>query len=574
MPEPSLFIDFVVALAAALVGGAVAHRLRQPVMVGYLLAGMVVGPYVLGGLTEVGRVRTLAEMGVVFLMFALGAEFSLARVGAIRRVALLGGGAQIGLTIGLGWLLGLLLGLDGVSRLFLGSLIALSSTVVALRLFMDRGDIESLHGRIALGILIVQDLSVVPMTIILPALAQPSGELLLPLIFAAAKAALILAGTFYLGSRWVPRLLFRAAATQSRELFLLTIISLALGTALGTYALGLSLAFGAFLAGLVVSESEFSHQVVAEVVPLRDVFATFFFVSVGMLIDPTFLLQNAPVVLLVVGIILVGKLIITTGVVLLFRYPGQTALLVGAALSQIGEFSFVLARLGVDQRVISEHLYSLTLAGAVLTLLLTPAMMALVSPLLSLLQHIPLVEYPFRKKYQEYPQGAGQMLSHHVVICGFGRVGFELADALERRGFRYLVIEHNPHIVQGLRQRGIPCIYGDAANPAVLERANLSRARVLAVTIPDAISGEVAVRNAKRLNPKLDIIARAQSYRNHQDLAQAGAAEVVRPQFEAALEFIRHTLHRYGVTGPEIQHLLSRKREEHYEHHEPLADQG
>ena len=563
MEDLGLLIDLVLAVATGLLGGLVARQLGQPVILGYLAAGVVIGPFTPGPIGNIHNIGVLAEAGVAFLMFALGAELSLAEFRPVRRVAVVGGVLQILGSIALGVVVGPLLGLGPVQALFFGALTALSSTVVAIKLLLDRGELGSLHGRVAVGILVVQDLSLVPMMVILPALARPPDQLAAELARATLTAAGLLAATVFVGTRVVPWLLGLVARTGSRELFLLCVVVLALGTALGTQVFGLSLAFGAFLAGLIVSESELSHQAVGEILPLRDLFATLFFVSVGMLLDPFFVVRNLPAVLLVAAVVILGKVLLVTVLVRALGYAARLALMVGLALAQIGEFSFVLARLGVSQGLIDDYLYNLTLAGALVTIIASPALLQLADPLLGVLSRLPLVG----RELAPTPDGASSdtpILSQHTVICGFGRVGRELAEALDRRGFKYLVIEYDPRVAAEVRKRGTPVIVGDAGNPEVLRHANLEKARVLAVSVPDLPTVDRAVREARRLNRHLDIIARAPGGLGLERLRGAGASEVVRPEFEAGLEFVRHTLHRYGLPSNEVQVIVGRRRAEYY----------
>lgn len=564
MEDLHLVIDLVLAVLAAFAGGLVAQRLGQPVILGYLLAGVVIGPFTPGPTADVHSVQVLAEIGVAFLMFALGAEVSLGELRQFGRVTVLGGALQILLTMGLGPLLAPLLGLSFLQGVFLGALLALSSTVVALKVLMGRGELQALHGRVALGILIVQDLAVVPMVVVLPALVAGGEGVLVELAFAAAKAAAVLLVAYLLGTRAVPWLLGHAAGTRSREVFLLGIVGLALGTALATQAAGLSLAFGAFLAGLVIAESDYRTQVVAEALPLRDLFASLFFVSVGMLINLPDLIHQAGIVLLLSATTMIGKLAIVTLVVLLLGVPGRVALFTGASLAQVGEFSFVLARLGTDAGAIPPVLFDLTLATALVTIVLTPALLWSAPYLLRALERLPGVGTRFAPPVQADPRAEG--LSRHTVICGYGRVGRELAEALERRKLRYLVVEYNPQIVRELRARDVPVIYGDAANPAVLEHAHLETARLLAVLMPDAHAAELATAHARARHPRLDIIARAVDVGHVQGLRRAGATEVVQPEFEAGIEVIRHTMRRYGIVGMELTHLMAGRRTAFYRH--------
>ncbi|HEX2185040.1 MAG TPA: cation:proton antiporter [Chloroflexota bacterium] len=597
MDDLTLVLDLVLAVLAALVGGVVARRLGQPVLLGYLLAGVALGPFTPGPVADPHTVRVLAEIGVAFLMFAVGAEFSLSELRRVGRVATLGGALQLGCTMGLGPLLAPALGLSFAQGVFLGALLALSSTVVAVKVLMARGELQALHGRVALGILIAQDLAVVPMAIVLPALAAGSEGLLTELGLAALKAAAILLGAYAVGGRLVPWLLDRLAIARTRELFLLAVVGVALGTALVTHFAGLSLAFGALLAGLVVAESEYRAQVVAEVLPLRDLFASLFFVSVGILINPTALLSNAGLVALLSGAVVLGKAGLVALVVLALGLPGRVAVLAGLSLAQVGEFSFVLARLGVDGGAIPPALFDLTLATALVTIVLTPLLLRSAPLLLQGLERLPAAGRWFAPPVDASaaaavlgpggalppapddapgppgtPEARGRR--RHAVVCGFGRVGRELVAALEARGVPYLVIEYNPLVVRQLRARGVPVIYGDAANPAVLEHARLDRARLLAVLIPDALAAEAATGEARRRNPRLTIVARARDLDGVDRLRRAGATAVVQPEFEAGVEVIRHALRGYGLSTQELALLTAGRRQAFYQHPPAEAADG
>jgi CPA2 family monovalent cation:H+ antiporter-2 len=562
VPDLQLLVDLVLAVLAAFVGGTLAHRLGQPVILGYLLAGVAIGPFTPGPTAGAHSVQVLAEIGVALLMFALGAEVSLAELRRIGRVGTLGGALQLVCTMGIGPLLAPLVGLSFSQGVFLGALLALSSTVVALKVLLDRGELGALHGRVALGMLIAQDLAVVPMVIALPSIAAGSQGLLMNLAVAALKAGGVLLGAYFIGIRLVPIALGRAAITGTRELFLLGVVALALGTALVTQFAGLSLAFGAFLAGLVVAESEYRRQVVAEVLPLRDLFASLFFVSVGLLIDPRTLLSEAGLVAALSAIVVVAKTVIAAAIVLVLGMPGRVAVLAGLSLAQIGEFSFVLARVGVDDGAIPAGVFDLTLATALVTIVLTPSLIRLAPFLLAALQRIPGVRAVFAEP--AVPTEAVEGLARHAVIAGYGRVGRDLAQALDARGIRYLVIEYNPEVARRLRDEGVPVIYGDASNPAVLEHANLDQARLLAILVPDANAAELATRHARAINPRLDVVARGADVTEMDRLRKAGAAEVVQPEFETGQEVIRHALRRFGLGGLELSNLITLRRAAYY----------
>jgi CPA2 family monovalent cation:H+ antiporter-2 len=563
--ERELIVDLIIIIGAAGAGGLIANALRMPVVLGYLAAGLVVGNYIPFLEVDVHRVEDIAELGVALLLFSLGVQFSLAELRDVRRVAIWGGLSQISLTIGLGVAIGLAFGLEADSSLLLGAAMSLSSTMVVLKLLEARGELDSLYGRVALGLLLVQDLAVVPLVILVPALAgRSSADLALELALALGKAALLLMVGYVLASRVVPWLLRQIAATGSRELFILAVLSLAFGLAAGSFALGLSVAFGAFLAGLIVSESEFSHQTLADVLPLRDVFATIFFVSMGLLIDPSALVDDPGLVTAVTAGLVLAKLLLTAVPIALLGYPPRIAALAGLALAQGGEFSFVLARLGLDEGIIANDLSAAILMAVLISIAISSLLFQRSPALLAWAEARPLIGPALRMPIAVEPGYEAPALHQHVIVCGYGRVGRELVRELMRRGFQCIVIELNPARIDELRGLGVPFIYGDASNPVVLDAGGLARARVLALTLPDATALRLALAYAKRSNPRLDVIVRALGTEEHERLLDAGASEVVHPEFEAGLEFVRHTLHRFGVDGTQLQALLARRRRDFY----------
>lgn len=566
-------VDLVLAVGAAFLGGIVAQRLRQPVIVGYLLAGVLIGPFTPGPTAGIGTVRVLAEIGVAFLMFALGAEVSLGELRRLGRVTTLGGTLQILLTlVVLGPAVALALGLTVLQGVLIGALFALSSTVVALKVLFARGEAGTVHGRAALGVLIAQDIAVVPMVIILPAIATGSDTLGIDLLLAAAKAGAVLLGAYVVGVRAVPWMLAHTAGARSRELFLLAVVSLALGTALVTQLAGLSLAFGAFLAGLVVAESEYRTQVVAEVLPMRDLFASLFFVSVGMLVDPAQFAAHLGETIAFSIIVIAAKTLVAAGALIAAGLSPRVALLAGAAICQVGEFSFVLAQVSVDRGAIPESVFDLTLAIALVTICVTPAVTHAMPHLLAVLEGLPRVGDRIRVLLGGPPPDgdsgdvATELLSQHAVICGYGRVARELVDALAARSLRYVIVEYNPFIVRSLRLQGVPVIYGDASSPAVLEHLHLERARLLALLMPDPAAAEVATRYARAHFPRLDIVVRAGTAAEVERLRRAGATDVVQPEFEGGVEVIRHALRRYGIGGYELTQVITGRRAAFYRH--------
>ncbi len=604
-----LITDLVLAVIAAMLGGFIAHRLRLPVITGYLVAGILIGPFTPGPVSDVHRVQTMAELGVALLMFALGAQFSLAELAHVGKGAIFGGVLQIVLLIALGVPIGLLLlNLNLVGSIYFGGLIAISSSIVILKLLMGRGELDSKHGKLALGTGVVQDISVVVLVVVLPALAISSGEdgvwtIALTVLIALGKAVIFLGGSYLIGTRVLPPLLYRVVSVGVRELFLLVILSIAVGMALLAHLIGVSFALGAFLAGMIVSESEVSNEVLNEIIPIRDVFATLFFVSIGMLINPVFVWEHLGEVLIVVMVILVGKFAITAGVFALLRYPPKTALLAGLLLAQIGEFSFVLAKVGLEKGAISDYLKSLTLAGALLTIILNPILFQTLPPLFIQIttgklarrfnfarfkrkasaqpviaapaeNNVPAYNWPGRDPKLDAlltmnvaPRKTGEAWPYkkHVIICGYGRVGKELIDALQRRNLKVVLIEFDSRRAAEARSKGLMVIEGDAAEELALKQANLGEARLLAITTPDLVTAEAATRTARRFNPTVEVITRSSEARAIRQLRQAGASAVVQPEIEASLEFIRRSLRIYGVNGIELQSVINGRRSMHYD---------
>lgn len=550
--------DIAIILVAALMGGFVAQRLGQPLILGYIVAGVLVGPYT-GGPTvvQIHDIELLAEIGVALLLFALGLEFNLAKLARVRGVAFLGTPVQLGLSILLGWGLGRALGWSGYSALWLGALVALSSTMVTLKTLSAQGTLGTLASRVMIGMLIVQDLAVVPLMIVLPELGNLRDGL--PALgWAVLRAGLFLAAMVLVGTRVIPFLLKRIAAWNSRELFLIAVMALGLGVGYATYLAGLSFAFGAFVAGMVLSESDYSHQALSDIVPLRDVFGMLFFVSVGMLLDPRLLLANLGPILLLVAIVGLGKALVFTGVVRAFGYRGEIPLAVGLGLFQVGEFAFVLGRVGLAEGALSADQYSLVLAVTLTTMLLTPAVSSLSAPAYALLRRCwaqpPLLVVPLTE----------QALQGHIIIAGYGRVGRYIADLLARQDLAYVVIERDQSRLEALKAASVPVIYGDAGSPVVLEAAGLQRARLLLVAVSASIDVETIVRQARALNSGLRIVARATQLGQLEVLRGLGIHEVVQPEFEAGLEMVRQALLHMDIAPVEIERLSDEVRAEHY----------
>lgn len=558
MEDIRLIVDLVIALGIALGGGLVARALGMPVLIGYVLAGVVIGPNSPGVVADVGRVELMANVGVAFLMFALGVEFSLSQLLAVRRIALTAALLQFPLSFVLGWAVGVVMGWDSRAALLLGVAFLPSSSIVMIKLTLGRGETTSPYARAALGLGVLQDISMVPLLALLPLLEREAEGQWATFAQSIAVAILALALALVLGTRLVPRIFHLVARTGSRELFLLSIVVIALGTAYLSQVAGLSFALGAFLAGLVVSESEFDAHVLAEIIPLRDLFSTLFFVSLGMLLEPRLFLEHPWLIAAVVLTLVIGKSLAAGAGFLLSGIGPMVATPAALLTSQIGEFSFVLASIGMADGIFTLQQYSLILAIALASILLSPFALLLSPMLTPIAMKLPGVsDHALALIDREANYGT---MRRHVIICGYGRVGEALAEALGRRGLAYVVIDMNPAIVHDLQQRGVPAIYGDSTAEPVLHRAGAEVARALAVTVPNVLVGAQTARVARRLNPGLDIIARAARITDLADLRGAGANEVVQPEFEAGLEFVRHVLRRQGVSAREVLSLLGRRR--------------
>ncbi|MBD2342782.1 cation:proton antiporter domain-containing protein [Anabaena subtropica] len=562
-----LIVDLVSVLAVAACGGLFAALLKQPVLLGYLIGGMVVGPAGLGLIKEVIQVETLAQFGVAFLLFALGVEFSFAELKKVKAIALGGGGLQIALTILITVLVCGLTGAWGTlpaKGVFLGSILSLSSTAVVLKCLMERNETETPHGQVMLGILVVQDLALGLMLAVLPALHEPGEVIGVAVLTALVRIGLFAAGAVVAGIWVIPPLLRLLARTESRELFLLGVVALCLGIALLTEYMGLSIEMGAFVAGLMISEVEYADQTLTYVEPLRDIFASLFFAAIGMLIDPVFLWQNLELILGLVALVFVGKFLIITPLVKLFRYPLKTALIAGLGLAQIGEFSFVLASEGQALGLVSRRIYLLILGTTAVTLMLTPFVLRLVPFLFNFAESIPWLK--------PYLDGEGQALDvsedlpfqDHIVVCGYGRVGKNLVKLLQQHNLPIVVIDQSESRIQQVREAGIPYVYGNCVSFHVLETAGVNYAKGMAIALPDPMSTRLCVKRALELCPELDLVVRATQDKNIELLYQLGAREVVQPEFEASIEMATHLLTDIGWTSSVLQQEMQQIRSDHY----------
>ena len=546
------------------------NRLRLPALVGFLVTGALAGPHGLGWVAGTESVEVLAEIGVALLLFTIGIEFSLAQLAHLRTLLFVGGGLQVGLTIAAVAFPGSLMGLAWEQAVFLGMLVALSSTAIVLKLLSERGEMDSPHGLACLGILIFQDLCVVPMTLLSPFLA---GDVLrgAEVLLVIGKAVLVI-GAAILASRYVvPWFLRQVVGTRNREVFLLSIILICMGTAWLTGQAGLSLALGAFIAGLVISESEYSHQALGEILPLRNAFSGIFFVSVGMLFDGRTVLESPLAVGGGILALAAGKAAILGLVVLALGYSLRVALLCGLGLAQIGEFSFVLATVGQESGVISEGLFQLFVGAAVLTMAATPLLWWMAR---RLVERFPSEWQGWTRQVREEIAGRPtEQWKDHVIIAGYGVNGRNLARVLRQAEIPYVVIEMNPETVRAERKKGRPILYGDVANREILERAGAKQARVLVLAISDPVVSRHATDVAHHMNASLHIIVRTRYVREMESLFALGANEVIPEEFETSIEIFSRVLRTYLVPRDVVERSVREIRGAGYEMFRALHEQ-
>ena len=565
-PHMPLIVTLAAALGLALLLGYAALRLRLPALVGYLMAGVALGPHTPGYVADMGLASQLAEIGVMLLMFGVGLHFSVADLMAVRRVAVPGAVVQMGVATAMGAGLALFWGWSLAGALVFGLALSVASTVVLLRALEARGTLESHEGRIAVGWLVVEDLAMVLVLVLLPALVGLAGPAGAPAASTEGAAApslgwavlrtLLAVGAFValmllVGRKLLPRLLWLISRTGSRELFTLAVIAVALGIAYGASAFfGVSVALGAFFAGLVLRESEFSHRAAEESLPFRDAFAVLFFVSVGMLFDPRVLLERPLQVLAVTAIIMVGKSLAAMGLVLLLRYPLQASLSVAASLAQIGEFSFILVGLGASLHVLPPEAESLVVAGALFSIALNPLLFSLVDPL----RRAVLARSAWARSLDARPDPLAELpastaeryLARHVVVVGYGAVGEQLVAALVAQDVPCVVVEQRRERVEALRAAGLQAVAGDATEPETLVQAHIHQARLLVVTVPDATDTYPMIRTAHTLRPELTVLSRAPNESEAALLVEAGVTETVQPGQAMAQVLLQRSLAQWA----------------------------
>lgn len=555
--------DIVILFGLALVTVILFRRLKFPSIIGFLVTGMLAGPHALGLITDSHQVEQMAEIGVVLLLFTIGIEFSLKELMRIRQLVLLGGGLQVALTILAFVALGTSFHFSLPQSAFFGFLVALSSTAILMKLLVDAGETDTPHGKTAFGILIFQDLCIVPLMLFTPLLAG-SGDGWQQIAITSAKAVVVVLVAHY-GARFlVPWIFGQVVKSRSRELFILTIILVGMGTAWLTAQAGLSLALGAFIAGLAISDSEYSHQALGDIMPFREAFMSLFFISVGMLLDPGVLLKNPLLVIALVATIILVKTVLTTGACLTLGLPMRIALVAGLSLAQIGEFSFVLSQAGLQHGLLSPEAYQVFLAASIATMGLTPLCLKVADP---------VAIYASEILPRSWTRGRGALaggvkksaMSDHVIIVGYGVNGKNLSRVLKHLNISHLVIETNPFTVNAEKKKGEHILFGDASKPEILEHAQVEKARVIVVAISDAAASRRIAALARQLNPSIHVIVRTRYILEVEPLFKLGVNEVIPEEFETSVEILSRVLKRFLVPHDVIENCIADVRRDGYE---------
>ena len=559
-----LLKDLLLLLLASVPIAFIFNRLQQPSIVGFMVTGVLIGPFGLGLIKDAHDIDVLAELGVALLLFTIGLEFSLRRILEMKRLVLFGGGLQVVLTILAVTATAFVFGRSIRQAIFFGFLFALSSTAIVLKSYIDRAEIDAPHGRAAVGILLFQDLSIVPMMLLIPLLAGQEGFSVSRIAQTLGMAILIVAAIIFTSRKVVPYLLFQIVRLRSPEVFIISIVLLSLGTSWLTSQFGLSLALGAFVAGMVLSESEYSHQIVADILPFRDVFNSLFFISIGMLLSFNAFSSDLLMMLVWVGALIVGKTLLVLAVARLLGFSLRVSLMTALGLAQIGEFSFILSKAGLPAGLLSETDYQRFLAASILSMIATPF----------LIKAAPRIGYAMKSVFapgslfEPSVEGFDTLepdLRSHVVIVGYGLNGRNLAKVLRRTDVPYLVLELNAEVVRNARAEGERIVYGDATRKEVLRHVLVEHARIVVLAISDPLATRHTVWLVRQMNPEIQIIVRTRYMAEMPDLRELGANEVIPEEFETSIEIFSRVLREFGFAHHVIQQQVAAIRSEGYE---------
>jgi len=557
MHDYSIIKDIVLILLVSIPIIAIFNRIQLPSIVGFLIAGIILGPSVLKIISNPEQIEVMAEIGVILLLFSVGLEVSLKELLDIKKIVLIGGGLQVAATILLSSIIIYVIGLPASQAIFFGMLISLSSTVIVLKLLSDKDELDAPHGKFSVAISVFQDLAIVPMFLIVDLLGTSDevsfGEVSIRLLTAFGAVAVIIFAAKYLS----PHILYRLAKLRMKEIFTVGVILLILGTAYFTYSMGLSFALGAFIAGLIFSESEYSHQIIADTLPLRDAFNSLFFVSIGLLLNLSFVVENPLIVIASsLGVVILKALIVFL-IIIFLKYPVRIAVLVGIGLAQVGEFSFILGEYGFRLNLVPPELFNILISSTIITMILTPFLFKLAPRIAG--KSGKLDQSKSKEKLIEEVQ-------NHVIIAGFGLNGRNLAHVLKEAGIKYVIIEMNPDTVKKERLKGENIIYGDIGNYEVLKTALIINAKILVIAISDRSTSRRAVKLAKQLNPNIYVIVRTRFMRDTDELVKLGADMVIPEEFETSIQIFRQVLEQYHVPLNVIMQQVNLLRGESYKY--------
>ncbi len=563
-----LLKEIVIILGLSIVVVFICHRFNLPSILGFLLTGILAGPTGFAVIEASHEVEMLSEIGVILLLFVIGLEFSLKHLASISGTIFIGGSFQVGLTIlgvlGLTFLVGVYTWQEG---LFLGFLISLSSTAIVLKLLQEQSELNSPHGKAALGILIFQDIIVVPMMLFTPVIAGQAGNPLIAIVELIFKAILVVFFVIISARYIVPRILFAITKTRSKELFLLTIVVICFAVAWGTSAIGLSLALGAFMAGLIISESEYSHQATSLIIPFREIFTSIFFVSIGMLLDLRFLYFNFPLILGLTLLVIILKTVFTGAAALILKYNFRVSLLTGLSLFQVGEFAFILSGIGMEYHLLDRNTYQYFLSVSILTMGITPFFIKNFDSISNL-----MIKSRLQKQIMKWESGSTKNiqkdetgLKDHVIIIGYGLNGKNVAAAARFSNIPYVIVEMNPITVKRERAKGEPIFYGDATNPYLMEHLHVNQARVAIIAISDPNATRKVIINIRGICQTVYLIVRTRFVSEIESYEQIGANEVIPEEFETSIEIFSRLLHQYQVHEDDINSFIKNIRGDNYD---------
>ncbi len=561
-----LLQDLLILLGFSAVVVFLLQRLRLPSILGFLLTGILIGPSVLGWVHS-DQIELISEIGVILLLFVIGMELSIRNLISIRNTVFLGGALQVGLTVLLAGGIFLALGADWKQALVVGFLFSLSSTAIVLKMMQDRKEISAPHGRNALAVLIFQDIVVVPMMLLVPIIAGESGNVMQSLLSLLIKTTVVLVLTVLSARFLVPRLMHHIARTGSKELFLIATVTICFAVAFLTAEIGLSLALGAFLAGLIISESEYSFQATSIILPFRELFISFFFISVGMLLDLAFFAGNFGYILLILIAVFLGKSAIATLAMAILGHPSRTSLLTGFALFQVGEFAFILSKVGIQYGLLTFETNQYFLSVSIVSMMLTPFVIIVSENLANrLVRWRPIQAVDERISFRTNPlnEGQGNTWSNHLVILGYGTNGSNLARAAAYSNIPFVAVELDADRVREEKKKGVPILYGDVAQPHILEQACLGRARVVVLAISDPAATRVVIQNVRQISKTVQLVVRTRYVKEIPELLALGADDVIPEEFETSIEIFSRALHYFLVPEDDIEHLVEEIRDNNY----------